>query len=214
MKTLRYNIAALAVIFWATSAVAQSISCDSFTITSIEPDTFDVGSTLIHIQMEGSNMNFINYPYIPLVLDCTGDSVATGNTFFFGQIGQTTQGYPVSLLDADVCFPITIQFVYGNEQFFNDTCLLTYGTTGLSIAQERDDEMNVYPNPTAGHVQLCTTSALIGEPFVVLNQLGSTVLQGVLLSMNTRLDLSGLSSGLYIVRVGGESTLTRRVVKE
>ena len=214
MNTLRFSITACAVIFWATAAVAQGITCDSFTITSIEPDTFDAGNTLIHIQMEGSDMNFINYPYIPLVLDCTGDSVAAGTLFFFGQIGQTTEGYPVSLLDADVCFPITIQFVYGNEQFHNDTCLLTYGTSGLSIAQDRGNEMTVYPNPTVGHVQLCTTSSLLGEPYVVLNQLGSTVLQGVLLSMNTRLELSELSTGIYIVRVGGESTRLKRVVKE
>jgi hypothetical protein len=214
MNTLRFSITACAVIFWATTALTQGITCDTFTITSIEPDTFDVGNTLVNIQMEGSDMNFINYPYIPLVLDCTGDSVATGSLSFFGQIGQTTQGYPVSLLDADVCFPITIQFVYGNEQLLNDTCLLTYGTSGLSIAQERDHEMNVYPNPTAGHVQLGTTSSLVGEPYVVLNQLGSTVLQGVLLSMNTRLELSEMSAGIYIVRVGAESTRMIRVVKE
>ena len=131
--------------------------------------------------------------------------------FSLGKLGRPQKAI---LLDADVCFPITIQFVYGNEQFHNDTCLLTYGTSGLSIAQDRGNEMTVYPNPTVGHVQLCTTSSLLGEPYVVLNQLSSTVLQGVLLSMNTRLELSELSTGIYIVRVGGESSRMIRVVKE
>jgi hypothetical protein len=131
MKTLHCLLAAATLLIASDSSHAQTIACDWFTVTSIEPDTFDVNSTLINIQMVGDFSNFINYPFIASVTDCTGDTVASGGLWFFGQMGGSVQGYPVSLLEEDVCLPLNIEFVYGNDNFEIDTCMLTFDGTNL-----------------------------------------------------------------------------------
>jgi len=131
MKTLHHLLAAMMLIVASGSTHAQTINCDWFTVTGLAPDTLNVNSTLINIQMVGGFSDFINYPVISSVTDYTGDTVATGGLWFFGQMGGTTQGYPVSQLENDVCLPLTIEFVYGNESFENDTCLLTFDGTNL-----------------------------------------------------------------------------------
>ena len=211
MKTLHITLAAIAILSSAFTGTAQTITCDLFTVTGLEPDTFDVNSTLINIEMAGGVSDFANYPYIPAVTDCNGDTVATGGMFFFGQIGGTEQGYPVSLLAEDVCLPLTIEFVFGNDLFENDTCLFTYGTSGLSATFNAFNQLEVFPNPTQGILQIETSFVHPGTPYIVSDQMGSIVFQGTLNSTNARIDMSGFSPGIYMLRVGNEVV---KVVKE
>jgi hypothetical protein len=211
MKTLHITLASFAILACTFTADAQTINCDSFTVIGLEPDTFDLNNTLIQIEMSGGNADFANYPYIPAITDCNGDTVATGGMFFFGQIGGTEQGYPVSLLAEDVCLPLTIEFVFGNDLFENDTCQFTYGTSGLSSRYNAFNKLDVFPNPTQGILQIETSFVHPGTPYIVSDQMGSIVLQGSLNSTNTRIDMSRLSSGFYMLCVGNEVV---KVVKE
>ena len=211
MKTLPFTLAAYAMLSFAFTGTSQSINCNLFTVTGLEPDTFDVNSTLINIEMAGGVSDFANYPYIPAVTDCNGDTVATGGMFFFGQIGGTETGYPVSAISDEVCLPLTIQFVYSDNFLIADTCLFTYGSTNLSSRFDTFNQLNVYPNPTSGNVQIESSWALSNTPYIVTDQMGKIILQGSLNSTNTRIDMSGFSSGLYMLRVGSEVV---KVVKE
>jgi hypothetical protein len=101
--------------------------------------------------------------------------------------------------------------VFGNELFENDTCQFTYGTSGLSSALNAFNKLDVFPNPTQGIFQIESTFVYIGEPYFVSDQMGSIVLQGSLNSTNTRIDMSRLSSGFYMLRVGNEVV---KVVRE
>jgi hypothetical protein len=190
--------------------IAQVQPCDLLSIQGIEPDTIDVNNTLINIQYTGNEMNFINYPFIPVVWDCNGDTVATGNMFFFGQMGQTTQGYPVTALSDDVCLPITVQFVYGDEQLVNDTCLLTFGS-GLSIQRIAETDFTVFPNPTSGDVQLGITEGIIGTHYTLIDANGRELLSGTFRQGTTTLSLATFPAGVYMLRCSG---YTRRIIKE
>jgi len=211
MKTLQITLAAFAFLSCAMTANAQTITCDLFTVTGLEPDTFDVNSTLINIEMAGGVSDFANYPYIPAVTDCNGDTVASGGMFFFGQIGGTVSGYPVSAISDDVCLPLTIQFVYSDNFLIADTCLFTYGSTNLSSTFDTFNQLHVYPNPTQGEVQIESSQALSHTPFIVSNHMGTIVLRGMLNSSNSRIDMRGFSSGIYTLRVGNEVV---KVVRE
>jgi hypothetical protein len=211
MKTIHFTLLACGILSCAFTATAQTINCDSFTVIGIEPDTFDVNNTLIQIEMGGGDTDFANYPYIPSITDCNGDTVATGGMFFFGQIGGTVSGYPVSAISDDVCLPLTIQFVYSDNFFVADTCLLTFGSTNLSSTFDTFNQLHVYPNPTQGDVQIESSQALSYAPFIVSNQMGTIVLRGMLNSANTRIDMRGLGSGVYTLRVGNEVV---KVVRE
>ena len=211
MKTLHFTLLACGILSCAFTATAQTINCDSFTVIGLEPDTFDLNNTLIQIEMAGGVSDFINYPFIPAVTDCNGDTVATGDIFFFGQIGGTETGYPVSAISDDVCLPLTIQFVYSDNFLIADTCLFTYGSTNLSSRFDTFNQLNVYPNPTSGNVQIESSWALSNTAYIVTNQIGKIILQGNLNSTNTRIDMSGFSSGIYMLLVGNEVV---KVVKE
>ena len=154
MKTLHFTLLACGILSCAFTATAQTINCDSFTVIGLEPDTFDLNNTLIQIEMSGGVTDFANYPYIPSITDCNGDTVATGGMFFFGQIGGTVQGYPVNAISDDVCLPLTIQFVYSDNFFVADTCTLTFGSTDVSSTFDTFNQLHVYPNPTQGDVQI------------------------------------------------------------
>lgn len=160
MKTLHFTLVACAIVSCSFTATAQTITCDWFTVTSIEPDTFDTNSTLINIQMVGGISDFINYPVIASVTDCSGDTLATGGLWFFGQMGGSTQGYPVSLLENDACLPLSIEFVYGNENFETDTCMLTFDGTNLcelfTITDIEPDSLN----PGFSNIQI----QMVGDP--------------------------------------------------
>jgi hypothetical protein len=210
MKTTHSLLTIAAATLLSASSHAQSTNCDLFTITSIEPDTFDVNNTLINIQYTGNEMSFINYPFIPVVWDCNGDTVATGNMFFFGQMGQTTLGYPVTALSDDVCLPITLQFVYGDEQLVNDTCLLTFGS-GLSIQRIAETDFTMFPNPTSGDVQLGITEGIIGTHYTLIDANGREVLSGTFRQGTTTLSLATFPAGVYMLRCSG---YTRRFIKE
>jgi hypothetical protein len=131
MKTLQFLCTAMMLVALAPSLNAQTMNCDWFTVTGLEPDTFNANNTLINIQMIGGISDFASYPHVASVLNCIGDTVATGGLWFFGQMGGTTQGYPVSLIDEDVCLPLTIEFIYGNDSFETDTCIFTFGGSEL-----------------------------------------------------------------------------------
>jgi len=213
MKTICYKLSTIAAIIINAQSVAQSITCDQLSITSIEPDTFNVNNTLINIQFTGEAMDFINYPFIPAVWDCNGDTVATGEIFFFGQLGQTTQGYPVSFMSADVCLPITLQFVYGDAQLVNDTCLLTYGS-GLYLETIEEDNITVFPNPTASNLQLNITERFIGQPYTLCDATGHVLQTGRFQCMTTPLSLESLPAGAYVLQIGRDFSYTRRIIKE
>jgi hypothetical protein len=165
MKTLRNTLATFSIISIALTGNAQTINCDWFTVTGLEPDTFDLNNTLINIEMGGGTADFANYPYIPSITDCNGDTVATGSMFFFGQIGGTVQGYPVSAISDDVCLPLTIEFIYGNDLFLTDTCLLTFGGNNLcelfTVTGMESDTLN--PANTLINIEMA------GDPFDQIN---------------------------------------------
>lgn len=114
--------------FWLSGngLYSQTIDCSDFSILGFGPDTLTEGNFVLHVRMEGETTDFINYPFISVVLDCNGDTVATGNMNFFGQFGQSVQSYPVTGILSSACLPLTVEFVYGNANLENDTCRLDF----------------------------------------------------------------------------------------
>jgi len=187
--------------------------CDLFAVTGMEPDTLNPANTLIQIQMSGDPLGQINYPLITAVRDCNGNTVSTGEMVFFGQLGQTTMGYPVSAIGSDVCFPITVQFDFAFGETFpsNVSCLLTFDGIELNVLKQPVHEISVFPNPTKSEFQLSTYESMNGKAYGIFDTTGGLVLLGTLSNTNARIDLSALPEGVYIVMVDGRA---KRVVKE
>ncbi|MFN5620816.1 MAG: T9SS type A sorting domain-containing protein [Flavobacteriales bacterium] len=188
--------------------------CELFSITGIEPDSLNPGFSNIQIQMDGDPLDQINYPQVMTVQDCFGDTVSTGVLTFFGQLGQTTQGYQVTALSDNLCFPITVEFFYGDENDFfpeGNTCLLTYFGAGLAVHDTKRDSFSVFPNPTTGEIQLSCHESLTGKTYCIVDMTGAIVLSGLVLTTNARIDVSALTPGVYLLMVDGYA---HRVVRD
>jgi hypothetical protein len=211
MKTLQLSLITMALAIGTISINAQTIQCEFFTVTGLEPDPFDSTSTLIIIEMAGAIDDFANYPYVASVTDCAGDTVATGGMFFFGQIGGTEQGYPVSALSDDVCLPLTIQFVYGDEMLVPDTCLFTFGSTDVTSLHDASEPLNLYPNPTQGDLFIESPFTHERESYSLFNQMGKMIHQGTMNTTKTRIEMDSYSSGIYMLQIGN---IVVTVIKE
>ena len=211
MKSLLFSFNLILGIALTSHISAQNVTCELFSITGLEPDTFNVNNTVVNIAMAGEFSLFANYPYIASVTDCDGDTIASGDLYYFGQIGGSEQGYPVSSIPENVCFPITIEFVYGNDIFETDTCYYNYGLTGITYAAKDKKGLTAYPIPTADEIQLASNTDIIGESYVIFNSSGKTMMTGIIDAQNTRIELRNLPSGFYVITVG---ETTARFIKE
>ena len=85
--------------------------------------------------------------------------------------------------------------------------------TALRLTEEAFTEMNVYPNPATDQltIQLSTSTGL----FSLINMSGQMIKQGLLDSKITKIDLSAVDKGLYLLKVEQTNrVLTRRIILE
>ena len=122
MKPMKQLLTVLIILLSMSMTNAQTINCSDFSILGFGPDQFNSGNSVVHIHFGGDTIDFIDYPFISVVTDCNGDTIATGNMNFFGQTGQTVQSYPVTGNITNACLPITVEFIYGNTNLQIDTC--------------------------------------------------------------------------------------------
>jgi hypothetical protein len=201
MKTIRVIGSVLFVISLAPTCFSQTFFCSAFSVTNVYPDTINPGDYQLSIQCIAGPNEFVSYPFVPIVLDCNGDTVATGGMFYFGQLGQTTQDYPVTLTgNGDItCYPLTASFIINYEPGFTDTCQLTYNSTGLATETYDIHTFSISPNPAYNQITLTSSPDFIGAPYAILDLTGKMVASGVIDAEHISIDTWGLSDGIYIL---------------
>jgi len=74
---------------------------------------------------------------------------------------------------------------------------------------------NVYPNPVKGNSLTVTTSSTEVKTVNIFNVLGRKVFSQRFSSMNKTMDISGISSGVYIMKVSeGNNIATKKLIIE
>ena len=214
MKTRTLTLLALMILSYSKASLAQSIVCGAFSITAITPDTADPNTYQISIHSMTAPTYMVNYPHVAAVLDCNADTVATGGLIYFGQPGQTTLDYPVTVSGSLFCQPLTAVFIYILDGGSVDTCLLYFNTTGLNTAAEKDDRLLAYPNPASGYFNMEVSGVEIGQHYYIHDGLGRIVSEGVISSNLNRIDVDHLSRGVYRVSVGGGAGRSVLLIKE
>ena len=180
---------------------AQTFSCNDFSIISFQPDSLNPNDYQLAIHFNATINDFVGYPYISSILDCNGDTVATGNMFYFGQLGETTQAYPVTINNPSPWFePLTAMFIFGNGPLNEaDTCYFSFETTALH-EQTVKPHFSVFPNPTSDKITIDNLQA-DKLPFEVHNSYGAKVNQGVITPEQNEISLGKLSNGIYFIAI-------------
>ena len=92
---------------------------------------------------------------------------------------------------------------------FND--LWEYSTLTSIETAENNSTIIIYPNPASDFITVKTDASLHGSTYSITNQLGRTVLISKLSNETSIIDISKLSAGIYIFKVGG---LTYKLLKK
>lgn len=188
---------------------SQTSSCGDFTIVNIAADSINQNTLQISINYNGPSNAIVNYPYISALLDCNGDTVATGNMFWFGQLGQSTIEYPVLSNNGTPCQPLTAIFIYGDINMVNDTCLLSFnGSTG--ITENPDSKIHVFPNPTADFIHILFPNQALGAFAELSDVFGRIRWRRKIDETHTTLDLGELPQGTYYLSIDSHSMVQEK----
>ncbi|MDC0870980.1 T9SS type A sorting domain-containing protein [Flavobacteriaceae bacterium] len=91
----------------------------------------------------------------------------------------------------------------------------TYSNTTASTSNNTITGFNAYPNPVKGNSLTVTTSSTEVKTVNIFNVLGRKVFSQRFSSMNKTMDISGISSGVYIMKVSeGNNIATKKLIIE
>ncbi len=91
----------------------------------------------------------------------------------------------------------------------------TYSNTTASTNNNKINGFNAYPNPVKGNSLTVTTSSTEAKTVNIFNVLGRKVFSQRFSSMNKTMDISGISSGVYIMKVSeGNNIATKKLIIE
>ena len=91
----------------------------------------------------------------------------------------------------------------------------TYSNTTASTSNNTITGFNAYPNPVKGNSLTVTTSSTEAKIVNIFNVLGRKVFSQRFSSMNKTMDISGISSGVYIMKVSeGSNIATKKLIIE
>jgi len=147
----------------------------------------------------------VNYPHVSSLINSFGDTIASGSLFWFGQIGGTTQDYPVTLLPSAICTPNFLGYS-AVFVFDNDTCTLNFPCT-TSITEESASNSNIklFPNPASDFLTIQPPIDFTETPaiFTLYDQTGRVV-RSLETTSNT-INISDLPNGFYTVKYKTEN---------
>ena len=90
-----------------------------------------------------------------------------------------------------------------------------YNTNTVGINEPLQGKLfSVFPNPAQSVITVKADSKLIGAVYSIYDNTGRVVLSGKLNSLNTTIELSNLSGGIYMFSVGENMKQTFKVIKE
>lgn len=203
------------VIGLKTILVSQTIPCSNFTITGSYPDSINSNDFQISINFNGDSNEIVGYPHISAMLDCNGDTIATGGLFYFGQLGQTTQDYPVTIIDTTSwCEPLTAIFIYGSGPLNEaDTCSLVFQSAALGDVSEKQ-HVSIYPNPASDFLHVSVSNDLIGKDYQLVNQLGLVIMKGEIQSLQERIGIELISNGIYKMNFSHDLSKSYAIIKD
>ena len=171
--------------------------------------------------------NFENYESEWITINDVTFSDADGSaTFAASQNYDITDGtntlvFRTAFSNADIIgevIPSSSADITGPASEFNDTAQI-FGTSlaniSLGVASNTIAGFGVYPNPVKGNSLTVTTSSTEAKTVNIFNVLGRKVFSQRFSSMNKTMDISGISSGVYIMKVSeGNNIATKKLIIE
>ena len=163
MKTLYQYLLTFGLLLLINCKLsAQIAKCDDFCVTDIQIDTTSTNSLLVSVYMGDTSVTHINYPFIDLIINDNGDTIASDVSFeFYTHFPNTNQTYkvPTVLSLIPINFSCSVKLVYHTFSPEEEAaCVLPFPCTNKLTATKALDaksrQIKIYPNPASQNVTL------------------------------------------------------------
>ncbi|HLP63478.1 T9SS type A sorting domain-containing protein [Flavobacterium sp.] len=162
--------------------------------TAVSPQYFNTGATLQDVVVDGENINWY--------------ASATDKQ---NMANQASTPLPITTLLIDGNTYYATQTLSGIESLIR-TPVLTY-VSSLSNSDREFVNLNYFPNPVKNNLTISNTSLI--DSIEITSVLGQKILSLKVKSLQTEIDMSELSKGIYFVKViSGGQEKTIKIVKE
>ena len=96
------------------------------------------------------------------------------------------------------------------------TCFTTTNTvqSTTSLGEFIETKACLYPNPTNGDIYLNIDASLIGQNYILIDNLGRQVLSGKISSINTVVEVRNLLKGIYQLNIGDVKKQNFKLIKQ
>ena len=208
MKTLYIYLLTFGLLLVLHSKLsAQIANCDDFCVTDIQIDTINTNSLLVSVYMGDTSVSHINYPFIDLIIDDNGDTIANDVSFeFYTQFPYSNQTYevPTVLNLIPVNFSCTVKLVYHTFSPDETACVLpfpcTNGLTATKALNATSRKVKIYPNPAYQYVTIEFYNPEQDSYTLTLSDTQQQIVQTITGITNNKviLEKKNLTSGLYL----------------
>ncbi len=108
----------------------------------------------------------------------------------------------------------------GNFLYYNDS--LQYriarlngdATTGVNTLNSLKSNITIYPNPANNFISIKLNPGTQQAAYTIANQLGQSVLSGILTQENNTVDVTTLTTGIYFFKSGENNSHTLKIIKQ
>lgn len=188
------------------------LPCESFCVTNVIMDTDT--SLKVTVFMKGAGL-FIDYPCVHTITDTNGDTIATGVVDYYGQLGETFQGYTLKtkLTSLPANFKGTMHFSYyympDDNSLLKKRCPLPYPCLSTKVENTIfSNEIKIYPVPLNAASSLHIDGNIpTNAYFRVFDLTGREVEQKPIANSTLQLDKNNLPEGMYMYVIDDNKTI-------
>ena len=163
-----------------------------------------------------SGYNSILQPFVFLLYDFTAEDFFGANkrklalNLPFHQVEGITTQDGLNYFITNEKFNTT-----GTPQKLHSLNLTPYLEGYLSIpSAENIVQFKIFPNPTTSNIEIKDTQNLFPIKYIVLDVAAKKIMEGTLSTQNSRIDISELAEGTYILKLGEKIINSFRVLKK
>ncbi len=96
----------------------------------------------------------------------------------------------------------------------SNVAILSVVTSGAGINEFlKENLFSIFPNPATNKINIKAEVKLIGSSFTIYDNIGNALIKGKITGINTAIDLSNLSNGIYLLSVGEHLKQTFKLIK-
>jgi hypothetical protein len=83
-------------------------------------------------------------------------------------------------------------------------------TTTTTVADSKESILTVYPNPVVDQLNVVVDQSSIGTEYTITDMSGKILIKDQIPSQEFKIDMSGLSGGVYKIEIGGSVKLIKK----